>query len=245
MHRSIVLALLLSLPAGAAAAADIPTYVTQALADPTRPKEDRDADALRAPGETIVFAGIKPGMTIAELYPCGGYFSRPLSDVIGPKGKVYGLEATRWMDCVEADQKVLTELPVKNMTLDAIAIGTVKLPEPVDLIWITQNYHDLHVKKFGPVDMAAFNRQVFAALKPGGVFFVLDHTGAPGMSEDDISKLHRIPKSQIIREVTAAGFKLVEENHILNRPNDDLTKVIFDPAVRGHTDQYALKFVKP
>ncbi|HEY0105832.1 MAG TPA: hypothetical protein VGB91_07080 [Rhizomicrobium sp.] len=230
---------------GAAAAGDVPAYVKQAIADPARPKADRDADAPRDPGATIAFAGIKPGMTIAELYPCGGYFSRLLSDVVGPKGKVYGLEATRWMDCVAADRNVLTGLPVRNMTLDAIPIGTVKLPQTVDLIWITQNYHDLHVKAFGPVDLAAFNREAFAALKPGGIFFVLDHTARPGLGEDDIGRLHRIPKDQIVREVTAAGFRLAGESHILPRPNDDLSKPIFDPAVRFHTDQYALIFVKP
>jgi predicted methyltransferase len=93
--------------------------------------------------------------------------------------------------------------------------------------------------------MADFNHRVFAALKPGGTYFILDHQANPGTTADQIAVLHRIEKAQVIREVTAAGFKLVAEGNFLNRPTDDHTKTIFDPAVQGHTDQYALKFVKP
>lgn len=93
--------------------------------------------------------------------------------------------------------------------------------------------------------MADFNRRVFAALKPGGVYFILDHQANPGTTTDQIAALHRIEKAQIIREVEAAGFRLVKEGDFLHRPADDHTRSIFDPAIRGHTDQYALKFVKP
>jgi len=95
------------------------------------------------------------------------------------------------------------------------------------------------------VDRAAFNRQVFDALKPGGTYFILDHQANPGTTMADIAKLHRIEKAQVIAEVTAAGFKLVGEGKFLNRASDDHTRSIFDPQVKGKTDQYALKFVKP
>ena len=93
--------------------------------------------------------------------------------------------------------------------------------------------------------MADFNRHVFASLKPGGVYFILDHQANPGVTTAQIAVLHRIPKTQVIAEVTAAGFKLVDEGRFLNRPGDDHSKTIFDPAIRGQTDQYALKFVRP
>jgi predicted methyltransferase len=132
-----------------------------------------------------------------------------------------------------------------NISIDAEAFGAFNLPEKVDLFWITQNYHDLHIKEYGAVDMATFNRHVFDSLKPGGIYFILDHAANPGTSEDEIAKLHRIEKAQLIAEVTAAGFKLETEGDFLHRAGDDHTKPIFDPSIRGKTDQYALKFVKP
>lgn len=234
------IALLLAAPAVAA-----PSYVSKAVSDTTRPKEDRDADAIRMPVETLVFSGVKPGMTVGELYPCGGYFGHMISDVVGAKGKVYGLETTRWKGCYEGDEKMIATLPVKNYSAKAEGFGEFTLPEPVDVFWITQNYHDLHIKEYGNVDMAAFNKHVFDSVKHGGAYFILDHQANPGTSEEDIAKLHRIEKAQIIREVEAAGFKLVAEGDFLHRQGDDHTKSIFDKSIRGHTDQYALKFLKP
>ncbi|MEJ0027406.1 MAG: hypothetical protein WDN01_15380 [Rhizomicrobium sp.] len=245
MRRLAPIALPVLLFCGVARAVEPPAYVAQAVVDPTRPKDDRDADALRDPGDTIVLAGVKPGMIVGELYPCGGYFSRMLSDVVGAKGKVYGLETMRWKDCLPTDEKMVASLPLKNMTVAGAAFGEFTLPEKVDLFWITQNYHDLHIKEYGDVDMAAFNRHVFDSLKPGGIYFILDHQAAGALSDDDIAKLHRIWRDQIVREVTAAGFRLADEGSFLRRPGDDHTRSIFDPAIRGHTDQYALKFVKP
>lgn len=229
----------------AAYAAEARDPIAVAVADPTRPKSNRDADALRNPAATLAFAGITSGMVVGELYPCGGYFSRMLGDVVGPKGKIYGLETTRWNVCLPADRKMAAEAGRGNIVISAAPFGAFSLPEKVDLFWITQNYHDLHIKDYGAVDMVAFNRHVFASLKPGGIYFILDHQANPGLKDADIAKLHRIEKAEVIREVTAAGFRLVAEGNFLHRAADDHTKPIFDPAIRGKTDQYALKFVKP
>jgi predicted methyltransferase len=232
-------------PGVVARTADTPAYVAAAVADPARPKDDRDSDALRDPADTLVFAGVKPGMVIGELFPGGGYFTRMLSDVVGPSGKIYGLENAGWKESVDADRKLLAETGRGNVVLDVEPFGDFKLPEKVDLFWITQNYHDLHIAKYGGVDMAAFNRRVFEALKPGGVYFILDHQAGPGTTEAQIAQLHRIEKDKVVAEVTAAGFRLADEGHFLVRPGDDHMKSIFDAAIRGHTDQYALKFVRP
>jgi predicted methyltransferase len=233
----------LALAAGAGQAISSPSPVAVAVADQSRPKDDRAADAVRDPVETLNFAGVKPGMKVGEFFPGGGYYSRLLLDVVGPKGKVYGLENAGWKGAVKDDQT--TAAAHANFVLDAEPFGQFSVPEKLDLIWITQNYHDLHIAKYGVVDMADFNRRVFAALKPGGIYFVLDHQANPGTTDTQISDLHRIEKATVIREVTAAGFKLAAEGKFLAHPDDDHTKTVFDPAIRGHTDQYALKFVKP
>lgn len=243
--KKIVLgaALLVLALSNAAMAAAVPAYVTRAVADPTRPTADTDRDALRLPAETIAFAGVKPGMKVAEFFPGGGYFTRPLSDVVGPSGHIYGIENAKWDD--GSDAKVAAAVKDHNVSMQIVKFGEFSLPAKVDLVWITQNYHDLHIAKYGAVDMAAFNKHVYDSLKPGGIYFILDHQANPGTSEAQIAKLHRIEKSEVIREVEAAGFKLVAEGNALHRTADDHTKAIFDKSIRGRTDQFMLKFVKP
>jgi predicted methyltransferase len=226
-------------------AADVPSYIAAAVADPSRPATDRANDALRDPADTLAFAGVAPGMAVGELFPGGGYYTRLLSDVVGPNGKVYGLENAGWKDAVKLDQALTTEPSRSNVVLDVEPFGQFRLAGPVDVFWIAQNYHDLHIAKYGAVDMADFNRRVFAALKPGGVYMVLDHQANPGTTEAQVAALHRIEKAKVIAEVTAAGFRLAGEGTFLERGADDHTKTIFDPSIRGHTDQYALRFVKP
>jgi predicted methyltransferase len=237
--------LLLALFAGGAIAAPVASPIDKAVADPARPKTDTATDVSRDPRDTLAFAGVKPGMTVAELFPGGGYYTRMISDIVGPNGAVIGIENAGWKGAVEADRKTLAALDRPNLQLDVEPFGQMKLPRKVDLFWITQNYHDLKIAQFGAVDMAAFNRQVFDALKPGGIYFILDHQANPGTTREQIAKLHRVEKAEVIREVTAAGFKLVAEGKFLNRPGDDHTRSIFDPQIQGRTDQYALKFVKP
>jgi predicted methyltransferase len=227
-----------------AAAPATPAYVTAAVADPARPQADRDTDANRKPAETLIFAGVKPGMTVGEFYPGSGYFTRMLSDVVGPKGHVYGMENLRWDD-PKVDKAVIDAAKGGNVSIEAAAFGTVRFAKPLDVAWVTQNYHDLKIVKYGVVDTIAFDRGVFNALKPGGTFFILDHEAPAGTDVAGITKLHRIEKAQVIREVTSVGFKLADEGTFLRRPTDDHTLPIFDPKVRGQTDQYALKFVKP
>jgi len=228
-----------------AASSKFPNVISKAVADPARPAEDRKADALRKPAETLAFSGVRPGMTVGEFYPGGGYFTRMLSDVVGSKGHVYGIENDRWKDAVKANKALLAEGRWKNVSIDVQPFGTVNFPKPLDLAWVTQNYHDMKIAKYGKVDTLAFDRAVYKALKPGGIYFILDHQGAPGLSDADIEKMHRINRDVVVKEVTSVGFKLADEGKFLRRPADDHTKPIFDPAIRGHTDQYALKFVKP
>jgi predicted methyltransferase len=244
-HSLVALAasVLLSLCAPVAAK---PNAIASAIADPTRPQADRDTDAARNPAATLAFAGIKRGQKIGELLPGGGYYTRLLSDVVGPKGKVFALETTRWgKQNLDATRAVLSEPGHANVVMDEAAFGEFNLSEPVDVFWTTLNYHDLHIAKYGVVDMAKFNKHVFNSLKPGGTYFIVDHAAEPGTTDLQTSDLHRIDKARVIAEVTAAGFKLVSESQLLHRVSDDHSKSVFDPAVRGKTDQFVLKFRKP
>jgi len=220
--------------------------IAKAVADTTRPKADREADAHRMPAATLAFSGVKEGDVVGEFLPGGGYYTRLLSDVVGPKGKVYALETTRWgEDNIKATKAVLSEKGRENVRFDASAFGEFNLPEPVDIFWTTLNYHDLHIAKYGAVDMAKFNKHVFDSLKPGGAYLIVDHVANPGTTDADIAKLHRIDKAVLIKEVETAGFKLAGESNALHRPADDHTKPVFDESIRGKTDQMMLKFKKP
>lgn len=249
MRKAVAFALigaaLLPLAPLVAKAPAMSAAIMQAVAAPSRGPEERVADPLRKPAETMAFAGVRPGLTIGEFYPGGGYFTRMLSAAVGPAGRVYGIENDKWKQAVKADQDLVGAGALVNVSMDAGPFGTVRFPAPLDIAWVTQNYHDLKIAEYGVVDTDVFNRAVYAALKPGGTYFILDHEAPKGTTVAQIEKLHRIEKAQVIREVTAAGFKLVAEGTFLRHPKDDHTLSIFDKAIRGQTDQYALKFVKP
>jgi predicted methyltransferase len=216
--------------------------VAAAIADTARPPGDVETDLRRKPAETIAFAGVKPGMSVGEFFPGGGYFTRMLSAVTGASGHVYAIENVAWAGAIE---RVLAEGRLTNVSLEALPFGVVRFPEPLDIVWITQNYHDLEIAEYGHVDTAAFNRAVFASLKPGGTYFILDHEAPAGTDLAGIARLHRIEKMQVIREVTAAGFELVSEGTFLRQQSDDHTLPIFDKKIQGQTDRFALRFVKP
>ena len=232
------------------AAAGVPANITAAVADNARPDEDKQRDANRKPGETLAFAGVRAGEQIGELTPGGGYFSRILSKAVGPKGHVFAIVPPR-LPTAPADQpdrnapiKQLAADPnYSNISIEERVAGKVSLPAPVDLIFTAQNYHDLH--NVPDLDMAAFNKSVFDALTPGGLYVIVDHSAQTGSGSRDTSTLHRIDVDTVRQEVTAAGFKIVARSNILEYTADDRTAKVFDPTVRGKTDQFILKFRKP
>ena len=238
-----------ALPAAAAAPA-IPPVIAAAVADPTRPPEDVARDANRKPGETLAFIGVRPGMKVADYIANSGYFTRLFADVAGPKGHVHAVELDEIVGFANvakgyADLKTWAAArPNVTVTTTPIA-DSLTFPEKLDLFWIAQNYHDLHDKFLGPVDVPAFNRKVFAALKPGGLYVVLDHSAAADAPDDVTETLHRIQEDRVKREVEAAGFELVGESRLLANPADPRTRNVFDDSIRGKTDQFILKFRKP
>jgi predicted methyltransferase len=226
------------------------TAATMAVADPSRPDSDTTRDADRKPAQTLVFAGIKPGDKVADYVADEGYFTRLFSSVVGSTGHVYAVEPIAFFK-FEHFVKGVAELQGfavshPNVTVTtAAALEGLRFPEKIDLFWISRNYHDLHDKFMGPVDTAAFNKAVYEALQPGGDYVVLDHSAAPGAAADVTETLHRIESSTVRREVEAAGFKFDSESSILANPADPRTAKVFDPTIRGKTDQFILKFTKP
>jgi predicted methyltransferase len=235
--------------AGTPAAAP-PGYLAAAVADTGRPAADTARDSDRKPAETLEFAGVAPGLKVAELLPGGGYFTRIMSKAVGSNGRVYALVPAPSPDDppntpdFSLRVKALAASPnYSNVSVVSEPFGELKTPEPVDLVWTSQNYHDLH--NFPGLDLAVFNQMVFEALKPGGIYLILDHATAPGMGASETETLHRIDPEIVKREVQAAGFVFVGESNILRQANDPHTAKVFDPSIRGHTDQFILKFKKP
>ena len=209
------------------------------------------ADALTDPAlkgpEVIAFIGVKPGDKVADII--SGRFARALSRAVGPNGKVYAFEPA---EVVKIHPQVMTVLQglkadpaYANIVVSTAPINAPDLPSGLDAVFIRQNYHDLHDKFMGPADVAAFNRNVYAALKPGGVFVVLDHAAPAGSGLADTETLHRIDPAAVKAEVTAAGFVFDGESDILANPADDHSKIVFDPSIRGKTDQFLYRFKKP
>lgn len=236
----------LAIAAAAALLTAMPMMAAQAtsfavlLGSSQRPAEDKARDADRKPAELIAFAGIRPGMKIAELAPGGGYFTRLLSLAVGPKGYVYAF-GSRPSPAVIGIAKA-----TGNVAMVVGKAGDTLAPEPVDVVWTTENYHDFKNAKIGDSDAAAvFNKAAFDALKPGGVYLINDHQAATGSGVTQTDTLHRIEDAAVIREVEAAGFRLEARSPALHRPADDHTLKVFDSQIRGKTDQFVLRFRKP
>ena len=217
--------------------------ISAAVADAGRPAEDKERDANRKPAESIAFAGIKKGDHVAELLPGGGYFTRIFSKVVGDKGVVYALVPPPRPNGPDP-AAAANAIAAADKNVKVATLGQDKLaPEPVDVVWTSQNYHDLHNRP--NADLAAFNKNVFDALKPGGTYLVLDHAAEAGSGTRDTSTLHRIDPEVVKTEVTAAGFKLEGSSDVLKNPQDPHTANVRDPSIRGKTDQFILKFRKP
>lgn len=254
--RTLIAALALGLLASCAATPEVeidPTVagptgvITAAVADTNRPQADRDRDAQRHPAEMLAFAQVQPGQQIADLIPGGGYFTRLFSSVAGPQGHVYGV--------ISPQQAANTQNPppinalaadpsYANVSALVSPFTDLPAPQPLDLVWTAQNYHDLHLARFN-LDVAAVNRAIFNALKPGGLYVIVDHSAVAGADLSVADTLHRIDQAIVRREVEAAGFVYEGELDVLRNPADARTVNVFEPSIRGNTDQFVMRFRKP
>lgn len=224
-----------------------PKFDIHAPIDPSR------GDALNNPGvyhtaEILKFMGVKPGQKIADIFP--GRFTTAIAKAVGAKGRVYGFTP----DEIVKVHPGIADLKVKRKADPAYAnveflegpMNDMALPDGLDAVFIRQNYHDLHVRFMGPADVPAFNRKVYAALKPGGVFVIVDHVAPAGMAVEAASnRLHRIDPATVKSEVEAAGFRFDGVSKALADASDDHTHMVLETAILGKTDQFVFRFRKP
>ena len=225
-----------------------------ALAQPVRvaaarPPGDTARDTLRHPAEIIAFAGVKPGDTVIELIPGGGYYTRLLSAAVGPSGKVFAIVpdflAKMKPEALAFERALGAEPGYANVTVVVEGMGAITDQGPADVVWTAQNYHDLHNEHAPPSTALGVDKAVFAALKPGGVYLVEDHVGAPGTGASQGGTLHRIEPGFARAEIEKAGLRFDGESKAVANPADPHTMVVFDPSIRGRTDQFVFRFRKP
>jgi predicted methyltransferase len=233
--RRIALSVLLAMSIGAA---------TTASSQSAQPAAAPAIDPAWKVPEVIAFIGLKKGDKVADIV--GLRLTASLAQAVGPSGKVYAIETAEVIkshpDLLTKMNAIAAQSPNVVVSEDPVASA---LPSGLDAVFIRQNYHDLYDKFMGPADVPAFNKAVFAALKPGGVYVVLDHAAAAGSGITATETLHRIDPARVKADVLAAGFKLDAESSILANASDDHTKIVFDPSIRGHTDQFLYRFKKP
>jgi predicted methyltransferase len=227
-----------------------PAAVAAALADPARPAEQTVHDAERHPAEVLAFAGIGPGDRVADFMSGGAYFTRLFSRVVGDGGHVYAFLPQEQLEhCAAAEtdgtRAIEGNAHYANVTVLRGPVNGFSAPEPLDLVWTSLNFHDLYDSFMAPANVPEIVAALYRALKPGGVLVIVDHVAQPGSKIRDTETLHRIDPEVIIGTVRAAGFVFEAQSDLLRNAQDSHELKVFDPAIRGRTDQVLLKFRKP
>jgi predicted methyltransferase len=202
--------------------------------------------------ELIQFARVNAGSTVIDVYPGSGDWTRLFSDIVGPEGRIYSFvpaEVAHFKNDPVGLMRALSKEPgrenVEAVSADLVAL--MEVTQPADVVWLHLFYHDLHtalIKDKGAT-ADAFNRAVYERLKPGGRYIIVDHAAAAGSGTSDTQSLHRIDAASVRKEVEAAGFVLDAESTILANKADPHAVKVFDPSIKGETDRFVYRFVKP
>jgi predicted methyltransferase len=250
--------LMMAAPARSVSAAD--AHIVAAIADPRRPAADRERDALRHPAEILAFTGVQPGWRVADVGPGGGYYTRLFAVAVGDSGRVYGINRVRNPAATQLPAILAVAEQYPNISVVEQGYQGWTTPEPLDAIFISQIYHDFHLPSVPAraatatqaaaparqaLDVAAINRGMFAALKPGGVLVVIDHAAAEGSDLTVADTLHRIEQADVRSELEAAGFVFEADSQVLRNPADNRSIRVFEGDIRGRTDQFVMRFRKP
>ncbi|GAA0334687.1 class I SAM-dependent methyltransferase [Sphingomonas oligophenolica] len=228
--------------------ATVGTARLAALANPSRPASDTARDGKQKASELMAFAGIAPGQTVADMLPGGGYWTRLFSQVVGPRGKVFAVLARPSADAPASTNpipaKAIAAGPAfHNVTAIESSFTMMSLPAKVDLFWTSRNYRDFY--RQGRETARAISKAIYDNMKPGGLLVIVDHAASPQMALADQTKLGRIDPAVVKADVVAAGFLFAGESDVLANPADDHLRIIIDPAIMDHTDQFVFKFRKP
>lgn len=227
----------------------VPPAIRAVVDAPDRSEDDKKLDAGRRPAEMLAFFGIAPGMKVAELGAGGGYTAELLARAVGPTGAVYG-QNSKWI-LERFAEKPWSERLKKPIMKNVVRVDRefdAPLPpeaKNLDAVFVVLFYHDT---VWLGTDRPAMNRAIFDALKPGGVYAVIDHSGRPGTGSTETKTLHRIEEKVVREEVEKAGFRFAGEGGFLRNPSDtrdwnDAPNAAADR--RGTSDRFVMKFVKP
>ena len=225
--------------------------IASAISAPGRPANAVALDESRKPAAILSFLGLKPGMHAADLLSGTGYWAEIMARVVGPKGHVIAYQpdqfyndsdgAAIWNGLLSREKNVtMTRYPFEHFVAPASSI---------DFAISNLNYHDQYwesveyrISRSEPDEYVA---ALYTAMKPGGIVGIIDHVGSPGDTRDIVNKLHRIDPAVVKADFEKAGFVLEATSDLLRNPDDDHSKLVFDPAVRGKTDRFVFKFRKP
>jgi predicted methyltransferase len=222
--------------------AGTPDYIRAAVQSDQRPEADTARDAARMPAEVLALSGIKPGDRVIEIAGFGQYYTRMLSAIVGDDGTVamYDLPYTGGR-AGAASATFVQDHP--NTEYHLGDYNSIVFPDDVDVAFNVLYYHDLGLQD--GLDRAAMNRKIYNALKPGGVYLIVDHKAEDGSGWRDTQALHRMGAEVIVQELTAAGFRLEVDSNLLANPEDPRTAMVFAPGTRGATDRALFVFRKP
>ncbi len=222
-----------------------------ALDNPLRPEADKSRDAARKPAEVLEFIGIAPGMTVLDMFTGGGWYSEIIAHVVGPGGQVYAHSNEAYKNFVgDALEERFADGRVPQVSILMAENNTLALEEnSLDAVMMGLSFHDMYhedVENGWPLlDGVAFLAELKKGLKPGGIVGIIDHRAAAGAPPETGDSLHRIDPALVIANMEAAGFVFEAESDLLANPDDDLTKTVFTPDIRGKTDRFILRFRNP
>ncbi len=223
--------------------------IQQAINHPDRPAADRERDASRKPGEVLAFFGITPGMAVLDVFSGGGYYAEIVSHLVGPDGTVIIHNNDAYINFVKDElAQRYAGGRLANITPIIAEANTLQLPEEsIDAALLILGFHDFYYrdKDWPEIDTAKTLSNIFHALKPGGVFGVVDHRAEAGSPPETGNTLHRIDPALVTMHAEAAGFILEAESDILRNLDDSLTLHMGDQAIRSKTDRFVFRFRKP
>ena len=219
------------------------------LSAPGRPADAVAQDIERRPVEILRFFDVRPGQTVADIYAGQGYFAELLARAVGSTGTVYATDP----DLLPADARAPINAVAQRNPNVRVLYGDIRafdFPEPLDFALLSMSYHDVYFVSeqygMGRMEPSTYLADLYDAMAPGGVVGVIDHVANPGGDvREVVDSVHRIDPAVLRRDFEAAGFRFEGESDALRNSADDHTKLVFDPAIRGHTDKIVYRFVKP